>query len=310
MRYPVANLGRPSLGVVSADPCAGETGLLARYNCQNNALKNALNRLGPLPPPFVPPPPTPPPPTPFRYPGEGNIPMSVATGGIPSAPGETPGVSPNPPPPPPGPVRPDVASVDRFIKPDEPEPTPPPPPEPPLQPPISVRTELTPMSVATGGVPGATPPPLPPPTDVPKCYSCGGKAVLLTSAQAAAQGCAQQQIDESGCRPPVATPGSQYQEYVACRQCPDGSFKRMNTLDAEAAGCKAVSEEQCSPGMTAMQPTISPGLVDVATGAFGGGLTSAAMFAGGETATAASGISLMGRTRYPVANLGRRFGAR
>lgn len=292
MRYPVANLGRPSLGIVSTDPCAAETGLLARYNCQNEALKNALSNLGPKPPPFVPPP-TPPTPTPFKYPGEGNIPMSVATGGIPSAPGEVPGVSPNPPPPPPGPPRPDVASVDRFIGPDEPEPLPPPEPVEPMPAP--------PMSVATG-VPTSKPPlPPPAPTEVPKCYSCGGKAVLLTAAQASAQGCAQAEIDESGCRPPVATPTSDLQAFVQCRKCPDGSFKKMSNVDADAAGCRSVSEEQCSPSMTTMEPTISPGLLNVATGG---------LFAGGEAATAASGISLMGRARYPIANLGRRFGAR
>jgi hypothetical protein len=190
MRYPVVNLPRPSLGIAKPDPCAGITGLLERFNCSNAALKADLDAISQ--PAFVQPPPPTPPVTPFKYPGEGNIPMSVSTGGVPSAPGQLPGVSPNPPPPPPGPVRPDVASVDRYIKPDEEELPPEPEPVEPMPEP--------PMSVATG-VPTSKPP-LPPPqaTEVPKCYSCGGQAVLRLPSEISPD-CAE--IPEDQCRPSV-----------------------------------------------------------------------------------------------------------
>lgn len=101
MRYPVANLGRRSLGVEKPDPCKG-LGLLDRYNCQNNVLRDSLSRLStqPPPPPAPPTPPTPPPVTP---------PYSTPFG--------APGVVE-------GPVTP----------------TPPTPESPPLQPPISVKS--------------------------------------------------------------------------------------------------------------------------------------------------------------------------
>ena len=228
MRYPVVNVGRPSLGVIGGDPCAGVSGLLARYNCQNDALKNALSQIGAPPtPPFAPPPPTTPPPSaPFR-PGPGNLPMSVATGGVPSAPPmETPGISPEPPPPPPGPPRPDVASVDRYIP---REPTPEPEPPEPVEP-----MPTPPMSVATG-VPTSQPPlpPPPAPTDVPKCYSCAGTPTFLPSfAAAQAQGCVE--IPEEACRPSVPS---------VDRYIPRGGIDPMSMIPGgmDAGGVSAVS---------------------------------------------------------------------
>lgn len=249
MRYPVANLRRPFLGVVSGDPCAGVTGLLARYNCQNDALKASLAELGPKPPPFAPPPPPPPPPAPFR-PGPGNLPMSVATGGIPSAPPpEMPEISPEPPPPPPGPPRPDVASVDRYI-PREPEPPPPEPVEPMPTPPMSVAT----------GVPTSQPPlpPPPVPSEVPKCYVCGGgKAALLLPSQAGTN-CTE--VPEVNCRPEVPS----IDRYIR-------------------AGIDPLSMIPGGIDASAVQMT-----------SFGG------LDAG---ATAASGMSLLGRHLYRVTNL-------
>lgn len=218
------------MGVVTPDPCAGVTGLLERFNCNNNSLKDALSRVGtsPFGPPPTPPPPPPPPPTTTKpyipepepplqppisvrtEPPLPEPPMSVATGGVPSGPPlEVPGVSPEPPPPPPGPPRPDVASIDvkttriREVF-GPPKPPPPPEPEPPLQPPITVQSGYVPPTSVATGVPTSQPPLPPPPTlpELPKCYSCAGKPTLVaTAAAAAAQGCAE--IPEDQCRPAV-----------------------------------------------------------------------------------------------------------
>lgn len=203
MRYLVANLGRRSLGVEKPDPCKG-LGLLDRYNCQNNVLRDGLSRLG-IPPPPAPPPTPPPQPVtpPYAPPGPYSDPGTVEMPPTPS--------------------------------------TPPPPESPPLQPPISVKSPAPPPESTPAGrgeapptVSTGIPPPAPetqpwrpdygpiPPAPVPtygpsvatpgtpqeasvKCRLCpDGSFRRLNDADAIQAECSEI-VPADRCRPPVAS---------------------------------------------------------------------------------------------------------
>jgi len=244
MRYRVVNLsGRPALGQSRCDQIPAQY-LSDRYNCELDEFKRKIQAPGySQPGPNI----QANPPEPVTTGGAREFPPSpaptgpapVATGGW--SPGTMGPITTEPQPPVPNPN--EVTVIVPRTEPEEP-------PGPEVNPPLTFM-----------GPRGGTEPP-PPPTEGPvgMCFKCGNTYKILTAAQST--GCAYEP-DTDKCRPPVQTPsGGRESTITVCRQCPDGSFKQMNDMDAAAAGCTEVpysQQSKCYPPV-ATTPTMTPSI--------------------------------------------------